>query len=217
MAQVLVIGAHGKIALLAQRLLADAGHTVSGVIRNPDHADEVRASGAEPVVADVERLDTDRLAELVAPYDVVVWSAGAGGGNPPRTYAVDRDAAIRTVDAMAQAGVDRLVMVSYFGAGPDHGVAPDHFFFPYADAKSAADAYIEASGLGGWTILRPSTLTLEPAGGIATSDTVEKQVSRASVAEVVAAVVDSPETSARRIIRFNDGDEDIAEVVTRRG
>lgn len=212
MSQVLVIGAHGKIALLAQRLLADAGHRVAGVVRNPDHAADVRASGAEPVVADVETLDTAQLTELVSGYDAVVWSAGAGGGNPPRTYAVDRDAAIRTVDAVAAAGVPQLVMVSYFGAGPDHGVAPDHFFFPYADAKTAADAYIEASSTG-WTILRPSTLTDAPAGGLTTTDTVEKQVSRATVAEVVAAVVDSPDTSLRRVIRFNDGDEDVASVV----
>lgn len=221
MAQVLVIGAHGKIALLAQERLTRQGHAVTGMVRNPDHADDVRATGAEPLVADVERLDVGELAGLVAPYDVVVWSAGAGGGNPPRTYAVDRDAAIRTVEAMEQAGVDRLVMVSYFGAGPDHGVAPDHFFYPYADAKSAADARIESSTLGGWTILRPSTLTLGPAGGIATSDTVEKEVSRATVADVVVAVVEAPEASARRIIRFNDGDEDVASVVgegvTRRG
>ncbi|MEI5672774.1 MULTISPECIES: SDR family oxidoreductase [unclassified Nocardioides] len=212
MSQVIVIGAHGKIALLAQRLLSDGGHTVTGVIRNPEHVADVEASGAAAVVADVENLDTDALAGLVAGHDVVVWSAGAGGGNPSRTYAVDRDAAIRSVDASAQAGVPRFVMVSYFGAGPDHGVAPDHFFFPYADAKTAADAYVEQSPLA-WTILRPSTLTLEPAGGIATSDTVEKQVSRATVAEVIAAVVDSPGTTAGRILRFNDGDEDVRAVV----
>lgn len=212
MAQVLVIGAHGKIALLAQEQLSRQGHTVTGVVRNPDHLDDVRATGAEAVVADVEHLDTAALTELVRGSDVVVWSAGAGGGNPPRTYAVDRDAAIRSVDAAVAAGVPRYVMVSYFGAGPDHGVAPDHFFFPYADAKTAADAYVEASPLA-WTILRPSTLTLGPAGGIATSDTVEKQVSRATVADVVAAVVAAPDASARRIIRFNDGDEDVASVV----
>ncbi|GAB4920740.1 hypothetical protein MAHJHV45_47340 [Mycobacterium avium subsp. hominissuis] len=30
-----------------------------------------------------------------------------GGGNPARTYAVDRDAAIRVVDAAARSGVKR--------------------------------------------------------------------------------------------------------------
>jgi len=29
-----------------------------------------------------------------------------------------------------QAGVRRFVMVSYFGAGPDHGVSQDNSFFP---------------------------------------------------------------------------------------
>lgn len=212
MAHVLVIGAHGKIALIAQELLVAEGHTVTGVVRNPDHTGDVRATGAEPVVADVETMDTAQLTELVSGADVVVWSAGAGGGNPARTFAVDRDAAIRTTDAVAAAGVPHLVMVSYFGAGPDHGVAPDHFFFPYADAKSAADAYIEQAPVR-WTILRPSTLTLEPAGGIATSDTVEKEVSRATVAHVIAEVVASPETAVGRIIRFNDGDEDVRAVV----
>ena len=34
----------------------------------------------------------------------------------------------------------RYVMVSYFGAGPDHGVPEGDSFFAYADAKTAADA-----------------------------------------------------------------------------
>ena len=94
------------------------------------------------------------------------WSSppGAGGGNPARTYAVDRDAAIRVIDAAAQAGVRRFVMVSYFGAGPDHGVPPDDPFFPYAEAKAAADAHLRASDLD-WTVLGPGRLTLEPPTG----------------------------------------------------
>ena len=110
------------------------------MIRNPDHVADVEADGAEAVVADVESADVDAIAGLLAGHDAVVWSAGAGGGNPERTYAVDRDAAIRTIDAAGRPGVPPLVMVSYFGAGPDHGVAEDDSFFAYADAKSAADA-----------------------------------------------------------------------------
>ena len=94
----------------------------------------------------------------------MVFSAGAGGGNPARTYAVDRDAAIRVIDAAGQAGVRRFVMVSYFGAGPDHGVSQDNSFFPYAEAKAAADAHLRASDLD-WTVLGPGRLTLEPATG----------------------------------------------------
>jgi nucleoside-diphosphate-sugar epimerase len=140
MARVIVIGGHGKVALPLARILTERGDEVSSVFRNPDHSDEVVASlfgRGSPIVADIERLDTEALAELLARHDAVVFSAGAGGGNPARTYAVDRDAAIRVIDAAAQAGVRRFVMVSYFGAGPDHGVAQSDPFFPYAEAKAA--------------------------------------------------------------------------------
>jgi len=143
--RVVIIGGHGKVALHLSRMLADQGHRVTGIIRNPDQADEVAAAGAAPVVADVESLTTPQLAELLAGHDVVVWSAGAGGGDPDRTYAVDRDAAIRSMDAAAAAGVDRYVMVSYFGAGPGHGVPSDSSFFPYAEAKAAADNHLRQS------------------------------------------------------------------------
>jgi len=81
--KILLIGGHGKVALLTEPLLVDAGHTVDAVIRNPEHRDDVTASGAMPVVADVEALDVDELAALVRGHDVVIWSAGAGGATPP--------------------------------------------------------------------------------------------------------------------------------------
>ena len=164
MARVIVIGGHGKVALPLARILTERGDEVSSVFRNPDHSDEVADTGAKPVVADIERLDTPAVAELLAGHDAVVFSAGAGGGNPARTYAVDRDAAIRVIDAAAQAGVRRFVMVSYFGAGPDHGVPQDDPFFPYAEAKAAADAHLRASDLE-WTMLGPGRLTLDPPTG----------------------------------------------------
>jgi uncharacterized protein YbjT (DUF2867 family) len=215
MARVVVIGAHGKVALEALPLLTQAGHEVSGIVRNPDHAGAVRETGAEAVVADVEHLDTEALAEVVAGADVVVWSAGAGGGNPARTYAVDRDAAIRTIDAAARADVPRFVMVSYFGAGPDHGVGEDNPFFAYAEAKAAADAHLEQSDLA-WTILRPSRLTEGDATGRidAAPDASAASVSRANVARVVLGVVDHPDTTKRRVIAFNDGGTPVEDVVS---
>src|ERR1700751_4505768 len=166
MARIIIIGGHGKVALQLARILSERGDEVSSVFRNPDHSDDVAATGAKPVVADIERLDTHAMADLLTGHDAVVFSAGAGGGNPARTYAVDRDAAIRVIDAAAQAGVRRFVMVSYFGAGPDHGVPQDDPFFPYAEAKAAADAQLRASDLK-WTVLGPGRLTLDaPTGRI---------------------------------------------------
>src|SRR4051795_3738124 len=131
MSRVTIIGGHGKVALLAAPLLRADGHDVTSVVRNPDHAPDVEATGATAAVLDGEHASTDEIADLVRGSDVVVWSAGAGGGSPERTYAVDRDAALRSMEAAVQAGVGRYVMVSYFGAGPDHGVSEDHSFYPY--------------------------------------------------------------------------------------
>jgi uncharacterized protein YbjT (DUF2867 family) len=134
MSRILIIGGHGKVARLLTPLLVARGDRVTAIIRNPDHTADVEADGATAVVADVASSDAAALAALVAGHDAIVWAAGAGGGDASRTYAIDRDAAIRSMDAAAAAGVRRYVMVSYFGAGPDHGIDPDNSFFAYASA-----------------------------------------------------------------------------------
>ncbi|WP_433718841.1 NAD(P)H-binding protein [Microbacterium laevaniformans] len=209
MARILIIGGHGKVALQAEPLLVRAGHDVRAVIRNADHADDVAAAGAHPEVADVAGLDIAQLTDLVRDSDVVIWSAGAGGGDAARTYAVDRDAAIRTIDAAVAAGVDRFIMVSYFGAGADHGVDPDNGFFAYAEAKAAADDHLRASGVD-FTILAPSSLTDDAATGLIETDAESgTSVSRADVAAVLAAAVDEPATRGRTV-SFNTGSTPIA-------
>lgn len=212
MSRVLVFGGHGKVAMLLHPMLAARGDQVSAVIRDAGQAADVESAGATPLVADVEHLDTGAIAALIHGHDAVVWSAGAGGGNPARTYGLDRDAAIRSMDAASAAWVRRYVMVSYFGAGPDHGVAQSDPFFAYADAKSAADAHLRAGGLD-WTIVAPSTLTLdEPSGRIDAAASAAGTVSRGDVAAVVAAVLADPAT-AGRTIRFNSGDTPVAEAL----
>lgn len=212
MSRILLIGGHGKVALLLEPLLVAAGHHVTAVVRNPAHEADVAATGATPLVADIERFDLDQLTSLESGNDVVIWSAGAGGGSAERTYAVDRDAAIRSIDAAVAARVPRYLMVSYFGAQPDHGVDPADSFYAYAEAKAAADAHLRESPLD-WTILAPSALTLDaPTGRIDVDADTSLSVARADVAAVVAASVDEPATS-RRTVRFNTGDVPIAEAL----
>lgn len=206
MARILIFGGHGKVALLLEPLLVEQGHTVTAVIRNAAHEAEVAATGAQPLVADVETLDVDQLENIIAGNDVVVWSAGAGGGDPARTYAVDRDAAIRSMDAAAAAGVVRYVMVSWIGSRADHGVDRGDSFYAYADAKWAADEHLASSDLD-WTILAPGTLTLDPPTGRISLDPQGRgEVSRADVARVIAATIAEDATIARTI-RFGGGGE----------
>ncbi|WP_374315905.1 SDR family oxidoreductase [Microbacterium sp.] len=212
MARILIFGGHGKVALLLEPLLAAHGHTVTAVIRNPAHEADVAATGAQPLVADIESFDVAQLTNLISGNDVVVWSAGAGGGDPARTYAVDRDAAIRSMDAARAAGVDRYIMVSWIGSRADHGIAADASFFPYADAKWAADAHLAASDLD-WTILAPGTLTLDaPTGRIELDPEGSGEVSRADVAAVIAAAI-ADDSTIGRTIRFGAGDEHIGHAI----
>lgn len=213
MARVTIIGGHGKVALRASRLLTDAGHEVTSWVRNPDHSGDVEATGATAAVHDAEHMDSHEMAQALAGAEVVVWSAGAGGGSPERTRAVDHEAAVRSMDAAATLADPLYVMVSYFGAKPDHGVPQDNPFFTYAEAKAAADEHLRASGLR-WVVLGPSALRDETGTGrIEVGEDLESgEVTRDDVAAVIAHVVSHPEL-AGRTIQFNNGDTPVAEAL----
>jgi uncharacterized protein YbjT (DUF2867 family) len=205
--RVTIFGGHGKIALLLAPMLVEAGHEVTSVVRNPDHVADVEATGAAALVASVEDADEATLVAQLVGQDAVIWSAGAGGGNPARTYAVDRDAAIRSMDAAVAAGVGRYVMVSFSGSTPDALVPEDNPFRHYQDAKIAADDHLRGAGLD-WTILAPGTLTLEPGGSAVNPGARFNDgdvTSRELVAQVALAVLDDPRSYGRTLV-FGDGD-----------
>lgn len=215
MDNIAIIGGHGKVALELAPILTARGDSVTSIIRDAEQAIDVAAAGASPLLLDIEEASVDELAVVLADSDAVVFSAGAGGGNPARTYAVDRDAAIRAMQAAQQGGVKRFVMVSYLGAGPDHGVPEDNSFYPYAEAKAAADTALRATDLD-WTILMPGRLTEdEPTNAIdpaATRSADNPGTSRANVAQVAAAVLADPHTIGRDV-PFTDGEVPIPDAL----
>ncbi len=226
MANITIIGGHGKIALRLIPLLAGAGHTIRAWIRSDAQTAAVEAQGAEAVLLDVEQADMEAMAAALSGCDQLIWSAGAGGGNPSRTYAVDRDAAIRSMQAAAKAEVSRYLMVSYFGASVDHGVPEDNSFFPYAEAKAAADAHLVGSGQA-YTIFGPSRLTDEPGTGridlaerADASTPGKSEVTRDDVAMVVAQAVSMIDDDHRAllddILWFNNGATPIGEALRSR-
>ncbi|WP_298254628.1 SDR family oxidoreductase [uncultured Arthrobacter sp.] len=213
MSRVAIIGGHGKVALHLTKILTGQDHQVSSLFRNQDHSQEVEQAGATPVVADLAELSKDQMAEIFRGHDAVVWSAGSGGSSPEATYAVDRDAAIRSMDAAKEAAVGRYVMVSYLGAGKDHGVPEDDGFFHYAEAKAAADEHLRNSELA-WTILGPGALTTDVGTGKieVSSKPQNDSVPREDVAHVAAVVLGNLGT-VDRTIEFTSGDTPIAEAV----
>lgn len=208
--KVTIIGGHGKVALLAAPLLVQAGHEVQSIIRNPEHTEAVNATGARAVVLNIEEATTPQIAEILEGQDAVVWSAGAGGGNPDRTYAVDRDAAIRSMNAAADAKVSRYIMVSFARASTEFLVNQDDPFYPYMAAKIAADDHLRASDLE-WTVLGPGELTLEaPSGKVAPDFDGEgpSKTSRANVALTIVRALEEPKTIGHTL-NYVDGETPI--------
>jgi uncharacterized protein YbjT (DUF2867 family) len=203
---VAIAGGHGQIARHLTRLLVADGHRVRGLIRNPDHAADLRDDGAEPIVCDLEAASTGDVAAAVAGADAVVFAAGAGpGSGGARKATMDRDGAILLRDAAASAGVDRYVIVSSVGAeSPPDG---DDVFSVYLRAKADADRALADTDLD-WTVVRPGPLTSDPPVGrvrVAT-EPFREPVTRADVAAVLAAVLAEPGTVGR-ILYVAGGDE----------
>lgn len=223
--RVVLIGGHGKVALLAAPKLVARGFAVDSLIRNPDHSAEISATGATPIVLDIENAGVEQLAEAFSGAHSIVFSAGAGGGNKERTRAVDFDAAVRSMEAAKQAGVSRFVMVSYSRALVDvDNLDPENSFYTYAKAKHDADAVLRESDLD-YTILGPGALTLDPASKKITiadetgnidgkaPEAENGKVSRENVAEVITHVVDT-EAAQRSTVNFYDGSTAIAEAIS---
>lgn len=212
--KVTIIGGHGKIALLAAATLAGRGDEVTSVIRNPEQIADIEATGARALVLDVESATAPEMAEAFAGADAIVWSAGAGGGNPDRTYAVDRDAAIRSINAAEQAGIKRYVMVSFLTADTEHLVPLDDPFYPYMASKIAADDHLRASALD-YTILGPGALTTQEPSGLldpAPDTSGDTSTSRGNVAQAVVATLDDPSTKGRTI-GFTDGSVPVPQAI----
>lgn len=194
---IVIAGGHGKIALHLTQRLAARGQAVVGLIRDPGHADDVRARGGEPALIDLEHADAAEIGVALAGASAVVFAAGAGpGSGAERKLTVDRDGAIKLLDAAVAADVPRYVMVSSIGA--ESPPAGDDVFSVYLQAKAAADAAVQASDRE-WTIVRPGPLTDEPGSGQVRIgiEPFRGEVARDDVAAVLDAVLREPRSAGR--------------------
>ena len=210
--RVAIAGGHGQIALRLAGLLARRGDQAVALIRNPDHAEDVRRAGAEPVVVDLEQAGADEVARAIAGCDAVVFAAGAGpGSGPGRKDTMDFGGAVTLVAAAKSAGVDRYLIVSSMGADP--GAPGDDTFAVYLRAKGRADAAVLASGLDA-TVVRPGGLTNDPGTGRVAlgADLPSGQVTRDDVAAVLVAVLDTPGTIGRTV-DLTGGDTPVVDAV----
>jgi nucleoside-diphosphate-sugar epimerase len=217
--RIVVAGAHGKIARRLGRLLTSRGDTVVGIVRNPDHASDLREDGVEPAVLDLESASVDEAARLLSGADAVVFAAGAGpGSGVARKDAVDRGAAVLLADAAERAGVAAYLLVSSVGVeSVADGAAPegmDDVFVAYLRAKLAAEQDLLARSALVPVVLRPGSLTDEPGTGRVTlARSVDRgEVPRDDVAAVLVAFLDA-RPAGPVIAEVVGGDIPIAEAV----
>ena len=210
--RVAIAGGHGQIALRLAKVLSERGDEAVAMIRNPDHADDVRQAGAEPAVVDLEHASEDEVAQAIAGCDAAVFSAGAGpGSGPARKETMDYGGAVKLIAGAKQAGISRYVIVSSVGANPD---APGNDTFSvYLRAKGRADEAVRSSGLDA-TVVRPGGLTNDPGTGrVSLGESLRRgRVPRDDVAAVIVAVLDSPNTIGKTF-ELIGGDTPVAEAV----
>lgn len=213
--RIVIAGGHGQVALRLERLLTDAGHAPVGIVRNPDHVDDLRAAGAEALVCDLEETDVGTVAGHLDGTDAVVFAAGAGPGSGiPRKTTVDRNASVLMADAAERAGVRRFVQISSMGAGAPPRAGTDETFATYLRAKAEAEDDLRRRGMD-WTVLRPGGLTNAPGTGrVRLADSVPRgQISRDDVAGVVGALVMGG-AGIGRTLELVAGDVPIAQAIS---
>lgn len=208
MTTVAVFGASGQTGgRVVERLLME-GHDVLAVSRR-DVPTRQNLRGAR---VDLSSASTDLLQAALEGVDAVVFAAG---GDPLR---VDRDGAIRTIEAAERAGVGRYVLLTGMGVGRDRPAELyGGFWDTYFGAKEASERRLRESSMR-WTILQPGELLNSPGRGrvefAPTGSLAIGAITRDDVAEVITTVLSRDDTAGRSW-EILAGTEPIADAISR--
>ena len=86
-------------------MLAARGDEVVSLIRNPNHASDVRQTGGSAAVCGLEQARVEEVAAAINGCDAFVFAAGAGpGSGTERKVTMDRDGAIKLLRAATALG-----------------------------------------------------------------------------------------------------------------
>jgi uncharacterized protein YbjT (DUF2867 family) len=169
----------------------------------------VGEAGARPVVCDLESASPERVAEVVAGADAVVFAAGAGpGSGAGRKETVDRAASVLLADAAERAGVRTFVQISTVGVDAEPAPDRDEVWAAYLRAKKAAESDLMARDGLEWLILRPGPLSDDPGTGtvlLGAPYLGRAAVTRDDVAAVIVALLDAPDVRGR-VLELVGGD-----------
>ena len=196
-----VIGATGGVGRHFVEQALGEGHEVTAFVRTPSKLDLKHAS-LHLVQGDV--MDTRSLAHAVRGQDAVVCSLGSAS---LKKNTLRSEGTRHVVEAMTQAGVTRLLVVSSMGVGDSHKQLTlfAKFFVatlirhPIADHE-VQEAIVRESNLD-WTIVRPSGLSDDPVSGsykVGVGPELKgSRIARADVAHFLLAELNDPQWSGQ--------------------
>jgi len=231
---ILIFGGNGKTARALTPLLVAQSHKVHSIIRNPNQSSGLEDLGAKVIIRDLEQASVEDLTSTIRGVhpDVLIWCAQGTYGVPGGAEAIDHQAAVRSFDAAAAAGVKRYVSVSALDVR-DSASKPTPPWYneqdkqgserlwkvlePYMEAKLKADRELvsgnERRGLS-WTIVRPGRLVDDPGSERCEAGRVHfgKAISREDVARVVVACI-RDEGTAGLAFDVVGGDTEVSEAV----
>ncbi|MBA8815566.1 uncharacterized protein YbjT (DUF2867 family) [Microbacterium halimionae] len=207
MTTVAVFGASGQTGRrVVERLLREDCDVLAISRRDTRTGQRLRSARV-----DLSSASTALLRGVLDGVDAVVFAAGGD------SLRVDRDGAIRTIEAAEQAGVGRYVLLTGMGVGRDRPAELyGGFWDTYFSAKEESERRLRSSPMQ-WTILQPGELLNSPGRGrveFAPTGTLEiGAISREDVAAVITTVL-SRDDSAGRSWEILEGTEPITDAIT---
>ncbi len=186
--KLLIFGSTGSVGRHVVNQALEQGHAVTAFTRDAAKVD-IKHDNLEIVQGDV--MDPEAVEKAVSGHDVVLCSLGAG-----RKGGVRAEGTRNIINAMAKAGVRRLICQSTLGVGDSRGnlnALWKYVMFglllrpAYADHVSQ-ESYVRQSCLD-WTIVRPGAFTDGERTGQyrhgfpGTDKTITLKISRADVAD----------------------------------
>lgn len=211
MADILVLGAHGQIARLAENIFLDStGDNLKLYLRNSARLrDELDDYDKRVELIDGDATDVDKLVKSMKNVDLVY--ANLAGNNI-------EEQASAVIEAMHQANKTRLVWISTLGIYDEvpgkFGDWNKQILGDYITNYAKAAKLIEDSDLD-YTIIRPAWLTNKDEVDYEITQKGEEfkgtEVSRKSIAQIVVDIAQFPEKYSKESIGVNkpntDGDK----------
>jgi hypothetical protein len=108
-------------------------HSVTSIIRDPAHEQDIKVASATPLLLSLEASSIAELTTAFEQSDVVYFSAGAGGkGGEERTKKVDYEGALKVCDAIegVKGPKPRLILLSAIDVRDPEKI-PAHYVSAY--------------------------------------------------------------------------------------